>query len=136
MDPFVSVTKHKGEPVVQVRIRDKHRHYPLTAKGCRQAGHDLYHAGAESWMNSSSVDFPQEVKKGCRLDVRELMGEGFQAALTEYQRPQKELVEMMLAHCEEDEFQQKLTAPQKALFKKIAEKTRRGDSRDGEDDDV
>ena len=126
-DPYVSVTKHTGEPVVQVRLGDKHRRYPLTAKGCLQAGHDLYHAGAEHWMNSSSVDFPQEVKKGCRLDVRELMSEGFQKALEEFQRPQKELVEKILKHCEQEAFQNTLNPKEQELFKKIAEKTRRGE---------
>jgi hypothetical protein len=124
---FVSVTKHKGEPVVQVRLGDKHKHYPLTAKGCRQAGAEIYATGAESWTNSSSVDFPQEVKRGCRLDVRELMDEGFQKALEEYQRPQKELVNMILTHCELPEFQNTLTKEQKKLFAKIADKTRRGE---------
>lgn len=130
MDPYVSVTKYKGKPVVEVRIGENRLRYPLTADGCRAAGRDIYkgfNGQVESWMNSSSVDFPQEVKKGCRLDVRELMAEGFRAALDEQMKPQRELVAMILAHCEKDDFQKTLTPKQQALFKVIAEKTRKGE---------
>jgi hypothetical protein len=133
MGPYVFVTMYRKLPTLRVSYREgskldgKTKNYPLTAAGCRQAGRDIFKSGAETWMNSSSVDFPQEVKKGCRLDVRELMSEGFTKALEEHSRPQKELVGMILTHCEKPDFQKTLTPKQQALFKVIAEKTRKGE---------
>ena len=127
-EPFVFVTKYRGKPTLRVTYTDDTtKNYPLTRAGCLQAGSDIYKSGAESWMNSSSVDHPQETKPRCRLDIREIMGEAFNAALAEQMRPQKELVEMILKHCEREEFQKTLTPKQQALFKVICEKTRKGE---------
>lgn len=82
MNYYVSVTLHDGSPVVSVDGRGGNiKYFPLTKRGCRAAGAWLFAEKQESWMNSSSVDFPQEVKKGFRHDVRELMEEGFTASL-------------------------------------------------------
>lgn len=100
MDPFVSVEKHKGEAVIKVRIGDKAYRYPLTKAGCLQAGREIYtrfDGEVESWMNSSSVDFPQEVKKGFRWDVREVMAEGFREELTKAEAPRKRVVAKIMA---------------------------------------
>ena len=101
-EPFVSVTKYKGLAVVQVRIGTNHLRYPLTKAGCLQAGRDI-HTGfkgrVDSWMNSSSVDFPQEVKRGFRWDVRELMAEGFREMMEKAEAPRKSLVKKIMAWC-------------------------------------
>lgn len=82
MNYFVSVTRHEGQAVVKVDGRGGNiAYFPLTVRGCREAGAWLYAEKQESWMNSSSVDFPQEVKKHFRHDVRELMEEGFTACV-------------------------------------------------------
>ena len=134
MGPFVFVTMYRKQPTLRVSYREgsgklagKTKNYPLTAAGCRQAGHDIFKSGAEDWMNSSSVDFPQEVKKGCRLDVRELMSEGFAKALEEHGRPQKELVALILAWCSKPDFQKTLTPKQQSLFAVIKERTLKGE---------
>lgn len=127
MEPFVSVERHDGVACIKVRIGDKHRRYVLTKAGCLQAGRELHAAGAESWMNSSSVDFPQEVKRGFKWDVRELMDEGFRAALEEFDRPRKELVDLIMAHCSKADFQRTLTPKQQALFGILKDKVKKGE---------
>lgn len=82
MNYFVSVTKHEGKPAVKVDGRGGNiRYFPLTIKGCKAAGAWLYAEKQESWMCSSSVDFPNEVKRGCHYDVRTLMSEGYAACV-------------------------------------------------------
>ena len=82
MNYFVSVCKYLDRPHVKVDGRGGNvMYFPLTIKGCKAAGAWLYAEKQESWMNSSSVDFPEEVKKGFRHDVRELMAEGYRACL-------------------------------------------------------
>ncbi len=125
MDPFVTVTLNRKQPVVKVRIGEKERFYPLTAAGCRQAGKELFEAGAESWMCSSSVDFPQELKKGCRLDVRELMNQGFRQAYEKREAPRKAMTDKMLAYCQCPDFQAKLTIEEKQAFVKLVERVRK-----------
>lgn len=115
-EPFVSVDKVKGVAVVKVRIGDKHRHYPLTKVGCRTAGKELFEAGAESWMNSSSVDFPHEVKRGFRHDVHELMTEGFRTAMAIEEAPRKSMVAKMMTWCASDDFQATLTEVEQTAF--------------------
>ena len=120
---LVSVEKHDDKPCVKVKCGDNAcQRYPLTKKGCLQAGRDLFAEGQESWMNSSSVDFPQEVKPGCKLDVRELMSEGYRQAADEADAPRKRLLAKVLAFClKSDEFMFSLDPDEFRAFS-IAEK--------------
>jgi len=123
---FVSVEKHDGKPCVKVKVGDNAcQRYPLTKKGCLQAGRDLYAEGIENWINSSSVDFPQAVKPGCKLDVRELMGQGFQEAADAADAPRKRMVAKVLAFClKSDEFMSSLDPDEFTAFS-IAEEANR-----------
>jgi len=127
-EPYVQVRMHRGKPVVAVSLGDedgdtKTKRYPLTKAGCLKAGADIYMLGVAHWMCSSSVDFPQEVKKGCRLDVRELMSEGFTKALEEFDKPRKVVVAKILAWCAKKDFQATLTPKEQVLFAIMKEKT-------------
>lgn len=51
----------------------------MTKRGCIAAGKWLAEIGAEDWSNSSSVDFPKEVKPRFRHNVSDLMVEGFRS---------------------------------------------------------
>ncbi len=127
-EPYVLVTLYRKQPTLRVMFQDGNTsNYPLTRDGCEQAARDIHKTGAESWMCSSSVDFPQETKPRCRLDIHDIMGKEFQKQVEEFARPQKELVGMILTHCEKPEFQNTLTPKQQALFAIIAEKTRKGE---------
>jgi hypothetical protein len=67
--------------VVQIALGGKARvNFPLTKKGCRAAGMWLADQRQTKWLNSSTVDYP-EVSSRFRGDVRELMQEGYYAAL-------------------------------------------------------
>ena len=125
--PYVFVTIYRKKPTLRViHSDDLTLNYPLTKAGCQKAAQDIHSAGAESWMCSSSVDFPQEVKPRCRLDIHDIMGKEFQKLVEEQARPQKELVAMILKHCAKPEFQNTLTPKQQALFGVIVENTRKG----------
>jgi len=118
-EPFVSVEKYDGVACVRVRIGEKFRRYVLTKAGCIQAGRELFHAGAESWMNSSSVDFPQEVKRGFKWDVHELMDQGFREEMEKADAPRKSMIAKMVAFCaKSDEFLTSLTEAEFKLWEK------------------
>lgn len=120
LNPYVCVTKVKGQAVLQVEFTDdKKQTYPLTFENCRQAGRDLFNAGAESWTNSSSVDFPQETSPGFRGDVRELMGQGYQQEMDKAGKPRKATIAKMLAHCSKPDFIKTLTPAELKAFIKI-----------------
>jgi hypothetical protein len=82
MDIFVSVTKNNGVAVVSIDSDEGKKFFPLTKRGCIAAGKHLAEIGADSWSNSSSVDFPKEVKPRFRHNVSDLMGEGFRSVPT------------------------------------------------------
>lgn len=133
MSVFVSVGKHKGEPVVTVRYGDRsQKHYPLTAAGCRQAGAELHAAGVEDWMHSSSVNWPNEVKPTFRGDVSEYMGQGFRAAMKKEEEPRKRLVAKMMAAAALPAFQATLTDDEKDAYVKLAKRIADGD-KDGDE---
>ena len=77
MDIFVSVTTNDGQAVVSINSAEGKKYFPLTKRGCIAAGKYLAEIGAESWSNSSSVDFPKEIKPSFRHNVSDLMVEGF-----------------------------------------------------------
>lgn len=79
MDIFVSVTRIDGEAVVSINAAEGRKFFPLTKRGCIAAGKYLAEIRAESWSNSSSVDFPKEVKRSFRHDVSELMMQGYRS---------------------------------------------------------
>ncbi len=81
--PYVSVRKYLGKPVLQVEYCGKTNKYPLTQRGCIDAGRDLYKAGCLEWLCSSSVDFPRETKPRFIGDIRQLLQEGFARAAEE-----------------------------------------------------
>jgi len=79
-DAFVSITKHEGEAVIEVDFNNRQQgssFFPLTKRGCIEAGKWLHRLGVGSWLNSSSVDSPREVKKSFRHNVSDLMDEGY-----------------------------------------------------------
>lgn len=130
-EPYVRIEMHKGKAVVCVMTGDEDgethkKRYPLTKAGCLEAGAAIYAMGAESWMCSSSVDFPQEAKPGFRLDVRELMSEGFRKALEEFDRPRKELVGKIMEWCSKKDFQATLTPKEQVLFDVMKKKVANG----------
>lgn len=130
-EPYIQVRMHGKTPVITVSTgnedgKTKTKRYPLTKAGCLQAGADIYATGAEGWMCSSSVDFPQEVKKGCRLDVRELMSEGFRKALEEFDRPRKALVNKIMDFCYTSSEWMKWTPKEQELFFVLREKVKMG----------
>jgi len=97
MEYYVSVEKRMKEAVLRVRDDgNRIRRYPLTKAGCLQAGRDLFADGVENWMNSSSVDFPQEVKPGFKHDVRELMTQGFQEEQAKADAPRKSMINKVM----------------------------------------
>lgn len=98
MYPYVSVTRNETQAVLRVRANETHD-YPLTKNGCLQAGRDLFNSGAESWLCSSSVDFPEEVKKSFKHDIRELLDQGFQEEQEKIYAPRKSLIKKMLDFC-------------------------------------
>lgn len=78
MNYFVSVTNDEGKAVVQIRDdNDSPVQFPLTKRGCLEAGKYLRTKQQESWLCSSSVDFPREVKKSFKYDVHELLSQGY-----------------------------------------------------------
>lgn len=119
-EPFVRIEKHKGDVVILVEYTNRKKRYPLTQRGCIQAGEELFKSGAESWMNSSSVDFPRQFKKWFAGDVRELMALGFQAQMDKEEAPRKSLVAKMMGRCGKQDFQSLLTTEEKEMFVELA----------------
>ncbi len=113
---YVTIITSGTKRFVQVQTGGnfaKKQQFLLTVAGCKKAGCFIFSTGAEDWLNSSSVDHQ-------KLDVRELMGEGFRLALEEAQAPRKAMIAKILAHCERKEFQTTLTKQEQAIFQEIA----------------
>ncbi len=121
MNTYVTVCRIDHKAVVKVRFHcGLSTTFPLTKAGCRLAGKALYDAGEESWMNSSSVDFPGELgKRYASLDVRELMSEAFQAELEKAGAPRKRLIAKMIARCSQKDFQATLDDEERVAFATI-----------------
>lgn len=122
MNPFLTLNKRKGKPVLVVQYREggtREKAYPLTAEGCRQAGADLYAAGETTWQHSSSTDFPRDYQKGFRGDVHDYIDQGYKAAATKAEAPRVRVIDKMLVWCSMEQFQQSLTAAEKEAFAKI-----------------
>lgn len=79
--PYVSVddgkiiVKYDGRDS-ETRTSTKTKRFPGTEDGCRDAGAFIAELGCSEWMNSSSVDFPDEYGLPETLDIRELMSDG------------------------------------------------------------
>jgi len=117
VDPYVSLEMHDGMAVIKVAVGKNALRFPLTKAGCLAAGRDIFKMDAPHFMCSSSVDFPQLIKPRCRLDVRELMSEGFTKAMDEAERPRKKLISKIVTFCNMSAvFMSKLTDEEKALF--------------------
>jgi hypothetical protein len=71
-----------SKPWLTVNYRVRKPAYPLTTKGIREAGRDLYDSGETDWTYSSGVDFPEEF--GCRLDIRVTLEGAFVARAEEF----------------------------------------------------
>lgn len=123
---FVTIEYRKKVPVLVVKYRvkggEKQKVYALTEEGCRKAGADLYAAGAEDWMHSSSTDFPHEYKPTFRGDVQEYMGEGYKKAQAIAEAPRKSLVAKMMERCGLADFQATLTDAEKRAYVALAER--------------
>jgi hypothetical protein len=77
---FVSVRKNdEGQAVVSINAAEGTKHFPLTKRGCIAAGKWLGEIRAEDWSNSSSVDYPKEIKPSFRHNVSELMIQGYRS---------------------------------------------------------
>ena len=123
-EAFVFTTIYRKQPKLRVSYRDgTTKSYPLTELGCTLAGIDLFKNGVESWTNSSTVDFPECCE--CTFDIRKLMEDGYNAAFEEFQKPQKELIALIMKWCQKKDFQQTLTGKQQELFKVLARKIKK-----------
>lgn len=76
---YLDIAKRGSEwrLVVELREGDK-LEFPLTQDGCRKAGAALRDMGIESWLCSSSLDFPREYDPSFQGNVHDLMVEGYQ----------------------------------------------------------
>lgn len=84
MDIFISLTRNVHSiAVVSIRYSEGVADFPLTKRGCIAAGKFLSEIKAESWMFSSSVDFPKEVKPSFRHNVLDLIDQGFNSVAFE-----------------------------------------------------
>lgn len=68
------------------------RRFPLDRNGCIAAGKLLFDIGAEHWRCSSSVDFPADIVPRCRLDVRNLVADGYHAAFNSAMKPRLDMI--------------------------------------------
>jgi hypothetical protein len=87
MNYFVTVTKQADDAVIEIDGGGRNEQFPLTKRGCLAAGRYLFNAKQESWMCSSSVDFPKEVKPTFRHNVHDLIQEGFSEAANPSRTP-------------------------------------------------
>ena len=117
--------KGKKRSVLCVRVGEKRKFYPLNKTGCRKAGADMYQAGVEDWMHSSSLNWPEEY--GFRHDPHELIREGWKAEYDKAEAPRKSLVAKMLAHAETPEFQATLTPEERAALVKLKKRVEEND---------
>lgn len=92
---YVSIVKRKGEPMLKCS-GNKNKFFPLTKRGCIDSGRYIYSTGVESFLCSSSVDFPQEMKKGFRYDVQELIAQGFREEMEKVTAPRRSAVLKLL----------------------------------------
>ncbi len=138
MDPFVSITRREGKAVVQVRVGAEGAHFPLTQAGCLAAGRHIYKlfdGKVDHWLNSSSVDFPQEYRPGCRLDVRGLMSEGFEQERTDVNAPRETFIQKMVAFCiASDEFVAALSQQEADWLEELRSKIRQSPDFDHEEE--
>jgi hypothetical protein len=115
--PYLSIEKFHREWVLKIRESDTHYQvHPLTKPGCVRAGRALFEAGHESWLYSSSVDFPREYKPRFRHDVRDLIRQGYAAARAEADVPREAVVRKVLEWCARADFQDTLTDEERVAF--------------------
>lgn len=76
------------------------RDYPATEAGARRAGKEIAEAGFESWLNSSSIHFPDEYGAP-DIDFEELMAEGATAKAKKEKDAVGKIVVKMFACCDE-----------------------------------
>jgi hypothetical protein len=77
----------------------------------------LSSTGVESFLCSSSVGFPQEMKKGFRYDVQELISEGFREELEKTTAPRRSAVLKLFEWGRNSkEFMATLTKEEKVAF--------------------
>lgn len=73
---FLTIEEVDGVAILEVQCCYGIKHFPLTKLGCIKAGAYLKSIGCDSWMYSSSLDFPREYKKSFKYNVNELILEG------------------------------------------------------------
>lgn len=79
VEAFIEVKRISGTPFIVVNVDNSGSYeFPLTKRGAIEAGKFLHKTKLEHWMCSSSMDFPYEVKRGFKHDIRELMREGYE----------------------------------------------------------
>jgi|694.fasta_scaffold143125_6 hypothetical protein len=89
---IVSVRKSKGIAVIQVEFEGHILRFPLTKKSCIGLGQYMFERGQHSWLYSSTIDYPKEVKPSFRYDIRELMMEGYKKAYGDFSGVQEKRI--------------------------------------------
>lgn len=117
--PYVSVLKVKGVFKLVVDYRTEKKTYALTEKDLLKAGVDLYEAGFESWLHSSSLDVDFKEYYGVDVDAHELMERGFKESLNEREAPRQSVINKMFDLCNNREFMYGLTSAELKAFKKL-----------------
>lgn len=97
------------------------RDYPATAAGARRAGKEIADAGFESFMCSSSLDFPDE-SGAPDLDFRELISEGATAKSKKEKEEVGKIVVKMFACCDEH-LLSKLGRNQRKVYEDLKERS-------------
>lgn len=114
MQPYLTV---KGRFLFVERLaKGVDGKYPLTKKGLRQAGRDLYGHKHAHWLYSSSCDCDTKV------DVRGLVEGGWGEQEQERERIGFGTESKMFDHCDCEPFLRTLTADERAYFELIRAK--------------
>jgi hypothetical protein len=122
--------KVTDDPIIMMAInptedgaRKKYKIFDLTRKGCVAAGEFMGRAYIDDdeikMRLSSSVDFPCDVKKRCRLDVRGIIQSACEKIIKADQECTAVFARKMLAVCNPPEFIGRLSDREKVRHKKI-----------------
>lgn len=118
--PYLSVKERKSKPILEVCFDNCLLDFPLTKKGCIQAGRYLWSINTERWQYASSVDFPQTVKPRCKLDIRELIDQGFNQEKTKSEAAHKSVTRKIIdLAAKDDQFLMALSADEYTAWEKI-----------------
>lgn len=119
--PYVSVLRSKGVYHLVVDCRNKgKKQYPLDKQSAIKAGADLFKAGFDNWLCSSSLDNDFKVYYGIDdFDPSASMRDGYEAALEKSLAPRNSLYEKIRSYCNNAQFKKNLSAEEKKVFQKF-----------------